>query len=75
MSPFPIGTPTYTLTLPAIDTNFIGSTILTVWVLANQNSILVIAFFLFMSVWAIDILIKFATRRKAAPIDLGPGED
>ena len=76
MSPYSFGAAPYALTLPAIDINAVGSTILTVWVLANQNAILVVASFLFMSVWAIDILIKFVTRRKSAPIELGPqGED
>lgn len=76
MSPYSLGATPYTLTLPAIDMNAVGSAILTVWALANQNSILVVAFLLFMAVWAVDVLIKFVTRRKSAPIELGPqGED
>jgi hypothetical protein len=75
MSPYSFGAPPYALTIPTIDINAVGSTILTVWALANQNSILVVAFLLFMAVWAIDILIKFVTRRRGAPIELGQGED
>jgi hypothetical protein len=75
MAPYSFGATPYTLNLPTIDINAVGSTILTVWVLANQNSVLVVAFLLFMAVWAVDILIKFVTRRKNAPIELGQGED
>lgn len=70
MSPIPFGPAPYTLSLPAIDVNQLGSIMLTVWQLANQYSIVIIFFFLVLAVSAVGWLYKFVTHRQSASLEI-----
>jgi hypothetical protein len=70
MSPIPFGTPPYELTLPSIDINLLGSVILTVWELVNQNQLLVTMFILILCASAVGWLYNFVMRRKSADIEV-----
>jgi hypothetical protein len=71
MSPIPFGTPPYPITLPTIDIDLLGSIILTVWQIANTNSLLIVMVILFLAIGLMNMLIKFVTRSKAADVELG----
>ena len=76
MSPIPFGTPPVPLVLPEIDVNFLGSIMLTVWQIANQNDVIVVAFLLALATGLLGWLISFVIHRhnvsaSASAFDIG----
>jgi hypothetical protein len=68
MSPIPFGTPPVPLVLPEIDVSFLGSVMLTVWQIANQNDVILIAFLLALATGLLGWLISFVIHRHNAPV-------
>lgn len=65
MSPIDFGPPPFTLDLPNIDVEMIGSYALTVWELANSYSLFIVLFLLVLAVSALGWLYRFVTNRRS----------
>ena len=69
MSPIEIPELDFSLPLPDFDINIIGSYILTVWELVNQNSLITTTFLLLTAVALVGMIFRLVTNNRGQGFD------